>query len=261
MSATIEQSDTIKGASLRTSADMIMLSRRFVVRSVGGSAENRLINADQAPNVPRVGDAYPVITDPRIFVIDKDTKPLNSENTQFEVSCFYQPATSDNQPPDDNGPAVLTIGGSVQSVQTTNNFDGTPIVLERINQENEKDNLPAQPGTITKQIPIFTLIFERHEQNDPTERARKFLANKNLTTFRGFDEGKVLCTRLQGRTENGGQSYQVLYEFQVKDDALGWDRLFFGLFHPTHEIRGVGFYANFKLSDQRHSTFSPFALS
>lgn len=224
--ASVEETDIIEGAALRTQADEIIINRRFIVKDVIGPRPNRLINADQVSGIPNVGDPYPVVTDPMVFCAGKTTKPILNSSGQYEIMCIYEPRTSENQTPDDNGPATKSVGGSVHGVDTTNKVDRegniTTIVLERKNQPEEKDNLPKQTGVVTKQIPTFSLIFNRHEVNSPSDRARLFVGKMNEGTFEGFGEGAVLCTRIEGTTSNGGASYQVTYEFQVKDDENGW---------------------------------------
>jgi len=198
--ASVEETDVIEGAALRTQADEIIINRRFIVKDVIGPRPNRLINADQVSGVPNVGDPYPVATDPLAFCVGKTTRPILNSSGQYEIMCVYEPKTEDNQPADDNGPATFTVGGSVQSVETTNEFDDSdnidsgfsPIVLERKNQEDPKDNLPAQTGVVSKQFPIFSMIFTRHEQSNPIERAKQFVGKINRLVFGGFEDSRVL---------------------------------------------------------------------
>jgi hypothetical protein len=74
-------------------------------------------------------------------------------------------------------------------------------------------NFDPQPGTVSKQSPSITLSFRRKETSSPIQVAYENVGYINSVSFYGFPPETILCTSIRGESQDGGQSYDVSYEF------------------------------------------------
>jgi hypothetical protein len=72
--------------------------------------------------------------------------------------------------------------------------------------------------------PVSGLRFTRRELSRPDARAQEYVGKVNSRKlFEDGDEKLWMCTRLDGTTDDNGESYNVTYEFQkAANSADGW---------------------------------------
>lgn len=87
----------------------------------------------------------------------------------------------------------------------------------------ETKETQSQGGEVDVQIPQLVLQTDRIEKFSPKAKAKEFVGTVNSNII-GTDLPRTwLCTSIQGRTDNDGESYNVTYEFQFNPET--WDAI------------------------------------
>lgn len=123
-------------------------------------------------------------------------------------------------------PAQIEVGASLAQVETNLDKDGNKITLSYTYpvgyklDANKAGETITQGGFYTKLVPEATARYRRTELGSPLVKATQYVGRVNSGTFLGLSAGYWLCTSIVGRSDDGGYSFDVNYEFQVRQD--GW---------------------------------------
>jgi len=211
--------DLVDQASL-TQEKGYKVTRVFHVSGLTGNATTRLYNATLLPEIPAQGSAHPDI--PGIYARSINVSPVESSSARVVVT--YQPRDPATQPPDDNADPIVEVGAALVEVETNKDINGTFLVLGEFTvteynktllpkQIEETNTYPPQPGKITVQRPLPLFKFSRRETESPYSKSLNYVGNVNSDSFLGYAAGYWLCSRIYGRSDDGGESYNVEYEF------------------------------------------------
>lgn len=116
---------------------------------------------------------------------------------------------------DDDGDGVATVGSVVETVETEFDSAGAEITVKR------DSSSPARIQPVQFRRPRPVIEFSRWEESSPRSRADTYVGKVNLTTWNGYSAGTVLCAGIVGTTRDGGDTYDVRYDFEVNPN--GWD--------------------------------------
>jgi len=223
--------DVTSGSSVSETENGVDAVRAFLVSNVGGTGSQAAAKALRATRIPALYSYHPSILDLQCY--NKTAEVASgSSSDQFTVLCRYK-KIDDGEVPQDEQPGTggterkvppqINIGGTVQTVQTTNDKDGEPIALGPLTviKNGEETNFPEQTGVVNIQVPQVTVRFVERRAESPGSLAFIFVGTVNSTNFLGLGPGKVLCTRINGVSEDGGKSFKTEYEFQT--NLNGWD--------------------------------------
>lgn len=220
MSTTI---DIIEGTIIET-ADGYETTRVAIVRGVSGSAQVRQFNALNAPGVPRLFEQHPAI--PGVICFRRQATPQADSKAIFNVQLLYRTPEPAILPPDPSAPGVVEVGASLSEQTTQRDADGNPITVSYTFPSTYADKQLAgqtftQGGDVRIQLPITVLRETRRETQDPRVKSREFMQRVNKFPVFSGAARTYLCSRINGRTTDGGKSYEVGYEFLY--NPLGWD--------------------------------------
>lgn len=220
----IVTSDIIDGSTYTKDANGITVTRRFLVDGVPPDQKRGMYLAVTQPSIPNRGDYHPAFPALRADTIS--ATPANS-NTQFWVNVTYKSMNYQNLPPDATQPAQVSVGGVVQSVQTSYDVNGNLMALSFDYASKDANGNPTvttlpQTGTVSIQVPCFSIKYSRKETGSPLNVAAVFSGRINSVSFAGQDAGQWLCTHIEGVSKDGGLTYDVSYDFQLAPSALGW---------------------------------------
>jgi len=212
--------DLVEGATIsETSEDGFKATRVFLITGVTGSGPGRQLTAMHS--APPIGAAHPVI--PLLFCKTKRAEIVNNSPGQYKVTCEYEPG---NDTPEEE--ITATLGGTVQSVQTTKDAAGNtielgPVTIQTTNEAGDAVTLkyPKQTGLVSKQVPQAIFTYKRREEAAPTAAIQRYLGKVNSAQYLGLNPGKVFCSRINGDTDDSGETYLVTYDFQI--DFNGWE--------------------------------------
>ena len=183
--------------------------RVFRVEGVeGDNAPAKIRQAMEAGGIPVMYEPHPTI--PLLLVSNKTGTPID-EGT-FDVVVTYEPI-----PPEDNiqeQNAQISIGATVQTVQTNIDRNGDTIELNPSKDTGLKE---GYVGTVDVQVPSTRLSFSRREETPPSVAISTLMGKINDAPFVGFPTGSVLCTGINASSSDGGETYNVTYEFQVSN--------------------------------------------
>lgn len=200
--------DTIQGASLSETASEINVERRFIVSGVTGSRTERLDEAKENSKIPRMGDVHPDIPQARVY--QKDVEPLDNEN--FAVTVGYRPYSAADAQVGEL--AQIEIGASLYSVQANVDVDGEVMFVE-----DPRDPAKKQGVMVDLQLPTKTIRATKRISYSPWTEADNWVGaiNSNILNIGGITVSAklALCTGITGRSIDGGNIWEVTYEFQV----------------------------------------------
>lgn len=222
MSATV--SDIIEGHISEDASAGYSVERVFMVSGVSGAAHARGYNALNAPGVPRLFEGHPSI--PSLFCSQRTATPMGDSSDRFRVTCRYKLPDFAILQPDESAPGLISVGGGLSQVATQKDVDGNAISVTYTYPDDHGDKTLAgrsytQGGEVGLMVPVTVLRETRRESVNPNFKARAYVGRVNSFPIWNGAARTYLCTRIEGESRDGGESYEVAYEFQYKPE--GWD--------------------------------------
>jgi len=223
--------DLVKGSTSLSLSEGWTSTRIFFVSGIVGNPDSIGYEAIRSGAIPRVGMPHPTI--PLILVDSISSKPEGANMVELTIS--YKARSGGGTEPDEEAQTQMTVGGSVQNVQTNKHIvknkgkkdSEEKIIVEYVYPDNlspegkPKGFVYKVVATINKQIPNLVVNFSRTESNNPLAKAVKHLGKLNSKPFLGDKAGFWMCTNLGGPSNDGGETYQVSYEFTRSEG--GWN--------------------------------------
>ena len=224
--------DVLESAQLKWTPKGIEVSRCFIVSGLTGDPCERLFNATQA-DLPKFGDFHP--TRPGIRVLDVAVTPIDVSTCRVVVS--YQGVDPKSSPPDDKQKPIIEVGAQTVQVETNEDIDGNLLTTHFIQTKLDpvtslqKTYDETQPGKIQIQVPQPIVKLSRREQSNPYDKALMYVGKINAQSFMDQASHMWMCIRIIGRSDDGGRSYNVDYEFQFNRES--WDPTIVGIDKDT----------------------------
>jgi len=219
LAETLEYSEGVNGPSA---------SAQWIVEGIGGPPEFVLPIAVTAAGIPRVGDTYAALPQLPVSRVSAKLAPGSNTTAIVTVEWATRDAVGENavviEPGETVSEAQIEVNSTIRGGVTRFDVDGTPLIVE---QEFEFDLSDEVAGfsqfefrTIRewKEIEVNQSLhivrFTRMERGNPDPIARRFLNHTNATVVFGDQPGMWLCTGLDGVSNDNGETYRVIYEFQ-----------------------------------------------
>jgi hypothetical protein len=238
--------DIVDGTSVGEGGRGRTATRVFHVTGVTGSPTTKAVVALRHREVAQLGEVHPEY--PELYCTDRSVNFMDSENArvtaQYAIPSFERgdlpPGSTGDVavPPDDETGGAVDLGtisvsaaGSTfetdldifgkqmvcahdiqvrGGLSTTDEFGKriVPLVTKRVEQ--------VQRAQISR--PSVVLRVSRMEKGSPDGKARLYVGTVNSKPI-GFDPARSwLCTRIDGTSNDGGETYKVSYEFQYNRD-------------------------------------------
>lgn len=219
------QLDIIDGSSLRETKDGLEATRTATVSGLTGSAHAIQYRALEHPNMPRRGDEHPSV--PGIYVDERAVSSVNMSTGTVRVTLQYRQISAEDIV--DGAVAVIEVGSGLSTEQTSRDKSGDLITIShQVERLDDAGNVigtdtVTQVATVSKQIPRMSLRYRRKESVDPASKARAFVGTVGYfgNPSGGSEIGpRWMCTAIDGSTQDGGVTWEVLYEFQYARE--GW---------------------------------------
>lgn len=195
--------------SVTWDSEGITAERVFIVEDVSSDAATKLYQAMLSNGIPFKGDPHPSI--PGAIVTSVTATP---QEGKVRVVANYGPQTTDeSEPSEAPESAVLIVASSTTETTTNLDKDGQPIYGTITFSDG---TTPAVQQLLEANIlvPTLTIQFQRKERNCPIRKAIGYVGRVNDQAIGVFSAGTLLCTELEGTTNDGGQTYDVSYVFQ-----------------------------------------------
>lgn len=216
--------DLVKGQATSTLADGKKVTRVFMVTGIQGNPVDIIPAALTAGSIPQVGDAHP-----SIGTITCDSVTANPvDAAEVQVSANYSTLREGQTGVDEEAQVQISFSSSVQSVETNEFFDGTNKKLMVLEYTFPPDEDPEGTATPKKVVPtasreqaILVATLSRLESEPPLNKAVQFVEHTNKRTFLGTGARTWLCTSITGVSSDGGETYQVTYTFEFREET--WD--------------------------------------
>jgi len=124
--------------------------------------------------------------------------------------------------------AQIEVGGSLAQVQTNKDVDGIPITLSYTYpvdyplDERKRGKTITQGGMVPKRINETVLTFSGREAASPLNKSIYYKGTVNNGGWVGMPDAEArTCTDITGKSNDGGETYEVTYVFEYRKD--GWD--------------------------------------
>ena len=198
-------------------------TRVFHVSGLTGNASGRLHSAVLSSEIPVQGDPHPDIAG--IYARTLTVTPESP--TSARVTVTYEPYDPAVQPPNDAAKPTIEVGATISAVETNMDINGELIKLSYTQSKENPDTHQMEDtkvncgGKVNVQRPQPVVRMSRRESASPYQKALEYVGKKNSGSFMGAGPGYWLCTKIVGRSNDGGKTYDVEYEFQYSADT--WD--------------------------------------
>jgi len=130
---------------------------------------------------------------------------------------------------------AVEVGASVIAQETNKDKDGNEMFLSHIYpegyQRSPHDTPLSAPSEADVQGHMATVMWpqvtwsvnriESISKADLKTKAKTYVGKVNNDTWDGCAAGTVLCTRIQGRSTDGGVHFNIVYEYEYREET--WD--------------------------------------
>ncbi len=211
--------DLIENATVSKNEVGFEATRAFQVSGLAGNRAARMFAAILAPGVPRRGTPHPVVPGIRADVVDATAQ----DQGNALVTVRYRKLDSDEEEEDEAAAPKITISAGLTRTRSQFDFEGKQILLQHTFNRGTPQfrKSEPQPGFVEILIPTVSVQFSRRESVSPGRKALDNVGKVNSRLFFSFQKRHWLCTRIDGNSQDGGVTYNVLYEFQL--NRLTWD--------------------------------------
>lgn len=197
--------DQIGGSSGSQTLTGIKATRVFIVSELDAEAASFIGAALDLG--PALYDFHPTI--PNIQATNKTATAIDAKKVRLTVQYdSIDAGDSPTAPPD---ATTVSVGSSVQQVQTNKDVTGQPISIQGVLDGNV---LEAQGALVDIFEPQLTVNFQRRTETNPKDEAQVYVGRVNSSGFYGFPTNSVLCTGITGQSNDGGITFETTYEFQ-----------------------------------------------
>lgn len=216
--------DSISDAFIEQSTNGVSVRRVAIVSGISGSSATVLGNALLAPGIPRFGDSHPIYNTTVQSVRAEPASNQSPDTVKVIIDYgFPQPSGDDfGIIVDEVAPPTIEVISTVQSVTTNKDVDNKLITVSKTTTDAQGNpTTDTQGGTVSFQAPMTTVRFRRKEPFSPGNKSVLYTGKINSGPIDGFAPHTWLCTNLSGISNDGGNTYNVTYEFQHNIDT--WD--------------------------------------
>lgn len=165
--------------------------------------------------MPSYGDQHPTIT--TIYLSDIRITPEDCGKASIQLT--YTTPDLASAPVNDTGPGLIEVGATVAEVDTEKDRAGTQITLSH--DFSSDRGVETQGGVVRTYVPHATLRQTRKESANPGNKASTYVGKINSASIWSRGAKTLLCTAINGTSDDNGETYTVTYEFQHNPD--GWD--------------------------------------
>jgi hypothetical protein len=224
--------DLINTGSLRENENGYDVVTEYLVTAQTGNQDSLRWNALQRSEIPRMGDAHPVV--PLATVVEREVLPVANSPTKWIVRVRYEsPQVDDDQDgPEDPDFGAVTWSGSTRTEEQEEfeDINGEPMLLAYRGSptldaidfrtgELEPATLGAyvrhaRVHSVVVDRPLQTITGRRWERQNPEQTALDFYGTVNAETWRGYPPETMLLREIT--FEEADDGYQVSYTFQHK---------------------------------------------
>jgi len=214
----VEEQDLVKGSGLTDDKDGFVFTRMYAVTGQTGDRDAKLYLALREDGIPQRGDPHPTI--PGLFADHRTAEPRGASTVW--VTIIYRALQAPNLPPDDKAEPEITVGSTVQTIITRKDNAGKDL---KVNYDGlyRKDQQKKKIASVDLQFPVTIVSLKRREKEQPKFKSLRHVGTVNRTSIFGAPARTWLCAGITGISDDGGDSYEVLYEFHY--NAITWDVL------------------------------------
>lgn len=180
--------------------------------------------SDGVTSIPAVGDAHPSSSTMKVTRVSAE--PLGpADAARVVIEYEFTPATGAGGGAPDPGDGsisdgVIQVGASTTTVRTQLDKDGAP--LEVTFSAWTKTDETTQIGEAEIEVPQPVLRRVRTETVEPSATKLGYVGTVNNATIWGYAARTLLCRRIEGVSTDGGLTWEVTYEFQLRPQT--WDQ-------------------------------------
>jgi len=230
--------DVIEGSAIFVSDEGVEIRRIAVISEMTGDAASRMVDAVADPRLPEIGSTHPAYGTATLR--EKSGRPLS--HTAVEVTMLYRQENEEQSY--DPYQSTIEVGTALSQESSTDDYQGNLVTVIYNGKET--------PATFSKLIPQTTVVARRQETMSPLFKSREYVGKVNSggwTCVANTSARSWMCTRITGNSNDGGETFEVTYEFAYRpptpEGDPGWDKTVYyidpttgGM--PEDAVPGVG---------------------
>ncbi len=203
------------------------ITEAYMVEGIGGNPQDKTFIALTAPDVPQLGDPHQGGSTAFLSCVNQAVSFKGP--TQAKVVCSFRvPRVDSGEPPAGDTGAIdavvdlgtISVGATASTRESFEDIKGARMVVSHFVEKD--DGLGGTTTELVEQVrsasivePQTVLRVTRLEIGSPDVKAREFVGTVNNKPMGKLDRAGVwLCTRIDGTSNDGGETYSVTYEFQ-----------------------------------------------
>ena len=183
-------------------------TRTARVTGVTGVGQVKLFNAINTVGMPASGDVHPTIT--YIYADEFRARAISTDIVEVEI-IYRRPSLEFNE-----SSLSVEIGSAGTSYEVTEDIDGNLMTVAY--DEDGNETAEEQAAVVTVDGNDVVLRLSRIESSSPRAWAHLYIGHVNSVEWQGYEARQVKCNDIRGRSNDGGVTWEVSYEFQVKHE-------------------------------------------
>jgi hypothetical protein len=208
--------DILEGYTVQQSANDLRAIRTAVLTGLDGAASALAYKALIHPDMPVMYAPHPTI--PNLRLVRRSAEAIDADKAR--VTLEYALFLMLYELPHEGDTPKIQVGSTVQEVATNMDVNGDQMFVSHTYPDGRT---VEQGGEVQIQVPQTVFRLSRKENSSPEARARAFVGTVNSGPWKGDAARFWLCTRIEGNSDDGGETYDVAYEFQRNPNT--WDAL------------------------------------
>ena len=204
------------------------LVRKAIVKGVEGEGFERIVQAKETVGMPELYDPHPAVD----YCLLREIRFESVDNETVVLRLIYRRTQRGDA---QRAQKTIETGASLSQVSTNQDYEGTVFKVDHDFPPGYKSSIDAEPlaGTTTSPtqslevpllIPESTITISKRESSDPASKARDYVGKVNSGSWTWDTSAPArtwMCTGIVGRSDDGGDHFNVTYSFQYRADT--WD--------------------------------------
>lgn len=204
--------DIVDGNTASLGPDGWEIYRVAIVSGLTGTASKRMYDAWAHADIPPRETAHPEIDGLWLDAYQFDSV----SNDTVKIRLVYREKYPVSQE------SVTETGASLVQQQANTDAAGNLLTVSWLDASS---TVQSQSGTVSLMVPQSTLLYTKREDEDPGDNAEDYVGRVNAGGWTLKPQAPPrtwLCTGITGRSQDGGNWYDVRYTWQKASDAK-WD--------------------------------------
>lgn len=198
--------------------------------ALGDAVRDNFTLTANGQRLPQLNEPHPSFPDSICLSIEPEMVDLATVKITYE----YDLPTVEDGDPTDPSIAQLSVGSTVQEIETERDFQGGQLVVSYTDGVGNPPTLRHQVGRVKKQVPSTYFRYRRRQNFSPGDDSLLYVGKMNSQPVFTDPPHYWLCTGIYGDSFDFGFTYEVTFEFLRNVET--WDGVIVYIDPSTNRI-------------------------